>query len=100
MHIHVLLASAANLPTHRHGHGHREATYSRSRSGTLADGPSAFAQAYVAHGLPAAVGALTGLRALDLTNNWAITDDGVGALTGLRELESLNLTGSNQARNL
>ena len=48
----------------------------------------------------AAVGALTGLRMLDLTNNWAITDDGVGALTSLRELESLNLTGSNQARDL
>ena len=47
-----------------------------------------------------AVGALTGLRMLDLTNNWAITDDGVGALNGLRELESLNLTGSNQARAL
>ncbi len=45
-----------------------------------------------------AIGALTGLRELDLSNNWAMTDDGMAALSGLRDLQWLNLTGSNQAR--
>ena len=45
-----------------------------------------------------AVGALTALRELDLSNNWAMTDDGMAALAGLRDLHWLSLTGSNQAR--
>ena len=46
----------------------------------------------------AAMGSLTGLRELDLSNNWAMTDDGMAALSGLRDLQWLNLTGSNQVR--
>ena len=46
----------------------------------------------------AAMGALTRLRELDLSNNWALTDDGLAALSGLSSLQWLNLTGSNQAR--